>query len=560
MENQWIREESENKGRVAGFLALGRFLLLITVVWVWYSLWALNAYAAEDNHIRHEHIGVESEAGGCYTIPVLCEGKIERFNAKVKCSVMFKNRPWVNTANSSVVFDCWNCGVYEMHYNSDYYRDFYMSFQNCSNTIEVTRYRCSACGKEYPEMREKCDVVCGYATECGMEQNQVIGTLDIKPETTNWTRQCVLRAQVGDAGFDLGSVEPVWDDGSTGWTMVASENRVYSVRMSAGSGYSGASCSINIGNIDRDEPVIGNVGMQPEQSGRAVRVSVEARDNTSGIADKGYSWDAGSTWTEENNRSYNQNGNYSVWVRDKAGNVSRREFSVTTIVDIPANGGGGMQNQSDRQQSNVLNQGGTANQGGTESQGGAESQSGATEQQGASDRTDTLSQTGASNLTDGANQSNGATDDNGKSREGSRTATGKRDAKKEKNDNLTDADTAEQNEADGEEIEISEDAEGESMIDADSEYGISDIDAEIIMDSEGGITFDTADWEDEAEMMGIELDYPERNNAEDRDGNRTRILSFLVIVGLCAGGVLALLCLIRKKTDGKIKHCLLHKR
>lgn len=97
-----------------------------------------------------------------------------------------------------------------------------------------------------------------------------------------------------------------------------------------------ASASIKVENIDKQNPVVDKITKSTEVPvNTSVTVSVTAHDVGLGLDAKPYSWD-GTSWTDANSTVIKSNGTYSVYVRDKSGNVVSKEFEITNLdFDAP---------------------------------------------------------------------------------------------------------------------------------------------------------------------------------------------------------------------------------
>lgn len=88
--------------------------------------------------------------------------------------------------------------------------------------------------------------------------------------------------------------------------------------------------SVTISCIDREAPVIEK--LYPEDTGfvKSTRIIADAKDNGCGLNEKAYSWNGGA-WTSENRWEINENGVYTLKVRDALGNESTKTVTVSNI-------------------------------------------------------------------------------------------------------------------------------------------------------------------------------------------------------------------------------------
>lgn len=90
--------------------------------------------------------------------------------------------------------------------------------------------------------------------------------------------------------------------------------------------------TFTVTNIDQELPVIGSWKVSTEAlTSEPVKVTVQAEDHESGLADWAYSLD-GEHWQSENIFMISENGTYNIYVRDKAGNVTSLEDQGDAVV------------------------------------------------------------------------------------------------------------------------------------------------------------------------------------------------------------------------------------
>ena len=83
-----------------------------------------------------------------------------------------------------------------------------------------------------------------------------------------------------------------------------------------------------VSNIDKDAPMLSLSKSTSEWTGGGVLIKASASDERSGVA--GYSFNGGG-YGSTDSWTVNSNGNYSVSVKDNAGNVTTKSISVTSI-------------------------------------------------------------------------------------------------------------------------------------------------------------------------------------------------------------------------------------
>lgn len=101
--------------------------------------------------------------------------------------------------------------------------------------------------------------------------------------------------------------------------------------------------NITVDNIDKSEPTvrvsIADGGVLYEGEGGSVILIASAADISSGLADQPYSWDGGMSWTNDAMHVVTAAGDYTVLVRDKAGNYTQATLQVN-YTQRPTNNNG----------------------------------------------------------------------------------------------------------------------------------------------------------------------------------------------------------------------------
>lgn len=125
-------------------------------------------------------------------------------------------------------------------------------------------------------------------------------------------------------------------DGGQTWTkdnvIAVDENKTiaFVVRDALGNQ---ATETITVDNIDKTRPTvslsIADGGVLYEGEEGQVTLKASASDAASGLADKPYSWNGGVSWSEFPSYVITEAGNYTVLVRDRAGNTARAALEVT---------------------------------------------------------------------------------------------------------------------------------------------------------------------------------------------------------------------------------------
>ena len=178
----------------------------------------------------------------------------------------------------------------------------------------------------------------GYETARGFSK-----TIDYKVPTISalslntkeWTKGNVtLTVKATDSGSGLAEKAYSWDGKKT-WgittTKTVSANGTYTVYVKDKLGNI-ASKSIKISNIDKTAPTIGALSLNTKEWTKGnVTLTVKATDSGSGLAEKAYSWDGKKTWGITTTKTVSANGTYTVYVKDKAGNITSKSIDIKNI-------------------------------------------------------------------------------------------------------------------------------------------------------------------------------------------------------------------------------------
>ncbi len=154
----------------------------------------------------------------------------------------------------------------------------------------------------------------------------------------SWTNQNVtLYLAASDINEDgtagIGLMDTWYSvDGGKNWSnkesLVFEENTSFTITArDMNDNYSTA--HINIIQIDKEQPWAA-LTMEVTGEGLDMQVKLQASggDDYSGIAENGFSWDGGSTYSNQSEKTVTENGLYQVYVRDKAGNSNNAVIEV----------------------------------------------------------------------------------------------------------------------------------------------------------------------------------------------------------------------------------------
>lgn len=163
------------------------------------------------------------------------------------------------------------------------------------------------------------------------KSNPVIDSIG-RSTTVPVNTQVVITVNAHDVGLGLADKPYKFDNG--GWTDVASttitSNGTYTVQIKDKAG-NVITESYEVSNLDFIAPVISSAKvLQTRPVSDRVTVSVRATDEGFGLADKAYKLSDGD-WQTNNWFDVTDNGTYTVYVRDKAGNIASKIVEVKNI-------------------------------------------------------------------------------------------------------------------------------------------------------------------------------------------------------------------------------------
>lgn len=92
-----------------------------------------------------------------------------------------------------------------------------------------------------------------------------------------------------------------------------------------------STAAITIKDVDNEGPVIDSIEPSSTEKVAKLTLTVTAHDDVSGIANLGYSFDAGKTWAVSSTATITENGTYKIMVKDNAGNTSEKEIEISNV-------------------------------------------------------------------------------------------------------------------------------------------------------------------------------------------------------------------------------------
>ncbi len=201
---------------------------------------------------------------------------------------------------------------------------------------------CSVCGTRRRNESPGCPGSHTYTKKvlgCGFTEDSAAATISAgasSAEPTNSSVTITAKVNVNDPSFSLASAPFNFGEG---WTAASSfevtQNGTYPVSVQDSTGRV-VTESVTVSCIDKDAPVISSVTKSTEawtESG--VTITVNASDEGLGLADAPFSFGDGE-FGSSNTYQVKANGDITVKVRDKAGNVAQTTVKITNIGKDPA--------------------------------------------------------------------------------------------------------------------------------------------------------------------------------------------------------------------------------
>ncbi|MCR5596247.1 MAG: hypothetical protein K6G12_10380 [Lachnospiraceae bacterium] len=332
--------------------------------------------------LSHSHRGSSDQNGGCYTVPVYHTHSGDSTSGGACYS------PHYHTHGSSCYSTCNYVPVGLNFINSEsswcsHHGDtekvnytVTLSHSSCGRGLEDTAVSitCTACGghpyNNVPRSHQyltcnrggsieyytfSCtktegETIDRYDAGCGLDAKEY-GSITLTNTTPGWTNgPVILQGTIDDPegilcadGYGVLSFDAASGtiSGSTSDTITVSENGVYTMNISVDdSKFDSAQASVmlNVSNIDTSYPVIESIDYDRSDSWlHESAVKVTAKDiqpdgsNGSGLHEEAYSFDGGITWQASDTYTFNQNGEYTVCVRDNCNNTVSETFTISNL-------------------------------------------------------------------------------------------------------------------------------------------------------------------------------------------------------------------------------------
>lgn len=164
-------------------------------------------------------------------------------------------------------------------------------------------------------------------------------TLSLEPE--EWAPEARILVEAedkNDAGMQGSGVDQYSYDGGKSWKKDGShkvtENGVYHILVKDALG-NAAGDTVTVARVDHTAPEA--VVSYNRNTASEVRITVTAKDpqpdgsQGSGLPERPYSYDGGESWTADHTHWADENGDYPVWIRDRAGNIRKETVHITNM-------------------------------------------------------------------------------------------------------------------------------------------------------------------------------------------------------------------------------------
>lgn len=261
------------------------------------------------NTIYHTHTGSSGSGGGCYSISRSGSRTIE-----VPCggTLYYWGSDWDKS-------ECTVCGA---------------------------GYYGNRGGESCPHSTTRTETYTYYELGCGKSPSTVVGYVTYTKNTAEWATEVIVKVDIENLGMSVGD-SPYRINGtpSSDGTFVLTDNGTYTfgVVTDPNAATGATNYTVTITNIDRTSPVINDYSLTPSDWVKeGVTLSLNdvkdlQPDNSDGcgLDELPYSYDGGNTWTDDPTHFYEDNGDYTVLVRDKLLNTTTLNFTIDNIDHEP---------------------------------------------------------------------------------------------------------------------------------------------------------------------------------------------------------------------------------
>ena len=228
---------------------------------------------------------------------------------------------------------CGSCGGYVDYYAFD-------STCSCGKSWSTTGHACvnSSYGSNNAGCSNYSAINCNTSHShpvrtyaCGLTEDVAVATMQLTSSTDDYVKELTLVGTVSNTE-NISNIQYSWSTGESDTGIVVAANGTYTLTIT-GDNIKPASASITISNVDNLPPTITSLAADITVfTADDVTLTVSGTD-ASGLADKPYSWD-GSTWSATPALKVSENGTYTAYVKDVAGNIAKQGITVNNIDRI----------------------------------------------------------------------------------------------------------------------------------------------------------------------------------------------------------------------------------
>ena len=286
--------------------------------------------------VPHSHIGNTTSGGTCYKTPVYHQHTGDSVSGGGCYSTTKCGGTPITPYGSHYIHICTVCG-YEWAQGQN---------NGCGYDVDATPgeechnikcpYRKLICGKTEGVTIDSYKLSCtktsatidGYTLNCGKTTSTVDGTLQlVKDKGSNYT------LKIKSTGVTVNSY--TWNTGASSQSIAVTTNQTYTctVKYTVNGTSSTKTLTYIVSDYDTTPPEV-NLEYNDTEWSKSKEIRINAIDTGVGLHSQAYRFYNGTEWSDWSHiLVYNieENGTYSVEVRDKAGNTSSKTFEITHI-------------------------------------------------------------------------------------------------------------------------------------------------------------------------------------------------------------------------------------
>ena len=257
--------------------------------------------------ITHRHTGSEGSGGGCYSVSHSGTRDIE-----VPCggTLYYWGDEWGTS-------ECDRCGA--------------SYFGDCS-------------GQGCPHSETRSESYTYYSLGCGRSSGQVVGYVTYTKDTDDWVKEVTATVSYENHGMGVAS-DPYYMNGqrNSDGVFTITENGNYTLSLVVDGNSSVTPCTITVNNVDHYGPSVIDYHLDPSDwTTEDVTVTLDEIADLQpngtegcGLCDDPISYDGGETWTSDTSHTYQDNGTYSILLKDNLDNITDYPVTIGNIDREP---------------------------------------------------------------------------------------------------------------------------------------------------------------------------------------------------------------------------------